>query len=39
MTKQGCRPITLPKHAGKDYGKGLTSAIVRQAECSEIEGG
>lgn len=39
MTKPGCRPITLPAHKGADYGKSLTAAIVRQAECAEIEGG
>lgn len=31
MTKQGERPITLPHHKGRDYSKGLTAAILRQA--------
>jgi predicted RNA binding protein YcfA (HicA-like mRNA interferase family) len=31
MTKPGHRPITLPKHRGGDYGRGLTSAILREA--------
>jgi len=31
MTKAGCRPITLPHHRGEQYGKDLTSAILRQA--------
>jgi predicted RNA binding protein YcfA (HicA-like mRNA interferase family) len=31
MTKPGRRPITLPRHHGRDYGRGLTRAIVRQA--------
>jgi predicted RNA binding protein YcfA (HicA-like mRNA interferase family) len=31
MVKPGCRPITLPHHGGKDYGKGLAAAIRRQA--------
>ena len=29
--KDGCRPITLPMHHGKDYSASLTSAILRQA--------
>jgi predicted RNA binding protein YcfA (HicA-like mRNA interferase family) len=32
MTKAGRRPITLPKHRGRDYGPGLTRAILRQAD-------
>jgi predicted RNA binding protein YcfA (HicA-like mRNA interferase family) len=32
MTKAGQRPITLPKHRGRDYGPGLTRAILRQAD-------
>lgn len=39
MVKQGCRPITLPMHKGEDYGKQLRGAIVRQAECAQIEEG
>jgi len=31
MTKPGQRPITLPHHKGRDYSKGLTAAILRQA--------
>ncbi len=31
MTKEGCRPITLPQHKGRDYQPGLTSAILKQA--------
>lgn len=31
MVKEGNRPITLPRHQGKDYGKGLTSSILKQA--------
>jgi predicted RNA binding protein YcfA (HicA-like mRNA interferase family) len=31
MTKPGSRPITLPRHRGRDYGAGLTRAILRQA--------
>lgn len=31
MTKEGKRPITLPRHQGKTYSKGLDAAIRRQA--------
>ncbi len=31
MTKPGCRPITLPRHKGQTYGKGLDAAIRKQA--------
>lgn len=31
MCKPKCRPITLPKHKGRDYSKGLAAAILRQA--------
>jgi predicted RNA binding protein YcfA (HicA-like mRNA interferase family) len=31
MMKQGCRPITLPQHKGRDYPTGLAQAILRQA--------
>ncbi|HWX96450.1 MAG TPA: type II toxin-antitoxin system HicA family toxin [Solirubrobacteraceae bacterium] len=34
MTKSGARPITLPMHGGRDYGKGLERAILRQAGLS-----
>jgi predicted RNA binding protein YcfA (HicA-like mRNA interferase family) len=34
MTKPGERPITLPMHKGRDYGKGLERAILRQARLS-----
>lgn len=38
MVKPGCRPITLPMAKGEDYAKGLTSAIVKQSGCAEIDG-
>jgi predicted RNA binding protein YcfA (HicA-like mRNA interferase family) len=31
MIKQGCRPITLPQHKGRDYPRGLALAILKQA--------
>jgi len=31
MTKEGCRPITLPQHKGRDYQPGLARAILKQA--------
>lgn len=31
MIKQGCRPITLPQHKGRDYPNGLAQAIIKQA--------
>lgn len=31
MEKPGRRPVILPKHHGRPYGKGLNHAIVRQA--------
>lgn len=31
MQKPECRPITLPRHRGRDYSKGLTRAILKQA--------
>ncbi len=31
MTKPGHRPIPLPYHGGKTYGKALDAAIRRQA--------
>jgi predicted RNA binding protein YcfA (HicA-like mRNA interferase family) len=31
MEKPGLRPITLPKHRDGDYGRRLTSAIMREA--------
>jgi predicted RNA binding protein YcfA (HicA-like mRNA interferase family) len=34
MTKPGMRPITLPMHKGRDYGKGLERSILRQAGLS-----
>ena len=34
MTKPGERPITLPMHSGRDYGKGLERAMLRQAGLS-----
>lgn len=32
MEKSGCRPITIPRHSGKDFGPSLRGAILRQAE-------
>jgi predicted RNA binding protein YcfA (HicA-like mRNA interferase family) len=34
MTKPGERPITLPMHQGRDYSRGLTAAILKQAGLS-----
>jgi ribosomal protein L13E len=31
MVKRGHRPITLPRHKGRDYSRGLTAAILKQA--------
>ena len=31
MTKPGHRPITLPRHRGRDYSASLAAAILRQA--------
>ncbi len=31
MCKPKCRPITLPRHNGHDYGPGLAAAILKQA--------
>jgi predicted RNA binding protein YcfA (HicA-like mRNA interferase family) len=31
MQKDGQRPITLPRHRGGEYGRGLTHAILKQA--------
>jgi predicted RNA binding protein YcfA (HicA-like mRNA interferase family) len=31
MTKEGCRPITLPQHKGRDYPTGLARAILKRA--------
>jgi predicted RNA binding protein YcfA (HicA-like mRNA interferase family) len=31
MVKRGHRPITLPRHRGRDYSQGLAAAIRRQA--------
>ena len=31
MEKDGRRPITLPMHGGRTYGKGLSAAIRKQA--------
>jgi predicted RNA binding protein YcfA (HicA-like mRNA interferase family) len=31
MTKQGRRPVTLPRNKGRDYSRGLRRAILRQA--------
>jgi predicted RNA binding protein YcfA (HicA-like mRNA interferase family) len=37
MVKEGHPPITLPRHKGADYGKGLTSAILDQAGIDRSE--
>jgi predicted RNA binding protein YcfA (HicA-like mRNA interferase family) len=37
MTKPGSRPITLPHHHGECYSKGLSAAIVKQAELNSAE--
>lgn len=31
MTKDGQRPITLPRHKGADYSASLTNAILKAA--------
>jgi predicted RNA binding protein YcfA (HicA-like mRNA interferase family) len=31
MCKEKHRPITLPKHKGRDYSKGLAASILREA--------
>lgn len=31
MEKTGARPITVPRHKGRDYGAQLRSAILREA--------
>jgi predicted RNA binding protein YcfA (HicA-like mRNA interferase family) len=31
MCKPKSRPITLPKHKGRDYSKGLAASILREA--------
>ena len=31
MVKEGCRPITLPMHKGRQYSKGMNAALRRQA--------
>jgi predicted RNA binding protein YcfA (HicA-like mRNA interferase family) len=31
MEKPGHRPITLPRHAARDYAPGLRAAILREA--------
>ena len=35
MVKKGCRPITLPRHKGADYGPSLRAAILRQARTGD----
>jgi hypothetical protein len=32
MEKKGHRPVTLPKHRGQDYSKGLSDAIRKQID-------
>ena len=34
MCKQKCRPITLPRHKGRDYSPGLCAAILKEAGLS-----
>lgn len=34
MCKPKCRPITLPRHGGKDYGPELTASILKAAGLS-----
>jgi predicted RNA binding protein YcfA (HicA-like mRNA interferase family) len=34
MIKPGERPITLPMHKGRDYSRGLSASILRQAGLS-----
>ena len=36
MVKAGQRPITLPRHRGRDYSRGLTQAILRQAGLEDV---
>jgi predicted RNA binding protein YcfA (HicA-like mRNA interferase family) len=31
MTKDGCRPVTLPYHGGEEYSKDLSNRIRKQA--------
>jgi predicted RNA binding protein YcfA (HicA-like mRNA interferase family) len=31
MCKEKCRPITLPRHKGRDYGPGLSASILKEA--------
>jgi len=37
MEKQGCRPITLPMHKGRDYSPDLRDAILKQAGIKDEE--
>ena len=37
MEKKGERPITLPKHKGRDYSKDLTGSILREAGIKQKE--
>jgi predicted RNA binding protein YcfA (HicA-like mRNA interferase family) len=30
MEKPGCRPVTLPHHGGKEWGKDLSARVRRQ---------
>jgi predicted RNA binding protein YcfA (HicA-like mRNA interferase family) len=36
MEKEGERPVTLPHHKGRDYPRGLRSAILAQLGLTEI---
>jgi predicted RNA binding protein YcfA (HicA-like mRNA interferase family) len=31
MEKEGERPVTIPRHSGNDFGRGLRAAILREA--------
>jgi predicted RNA binding protein YcfA (HicA-like mRNA interferase family) len=38
MKKEGERQIVLPRKGGREYGKGLTQAILKQADLRSKEG-
>jgi predicted RNA binding protein YcfA (HicA-like mRNA interferase family) len=39
MTKEGERPVPLPHHQGRDYGRGLTQSILKQSGIDRINEG
>ena len=39
MTKVGERPVPLPHHHGRDYGRGLTQSILKQSGIDRINEG